>query len=43
MFRRDFGAARFVDTVSEMGLGIRKFGLTWINLGERCAAMIPQR
>ncbi len=41
MFWRDLVAAIFVDSVSEMSFGVLKFGMTWVNLGEMCAAIIP--
>ena len=41
MFWRGLGAAIIGNIVREKGLGILKIGLIWINLGERCAAIIP--
>ena len=41
IFWSDLSAAVSVNTAREMGLGIMKFGLIWLNLGEGCAAIIP--
>ena len=38
---RGLGAVLFGDIVREKDLGIMKFGLIWLNLGGRCAAIIP--
>ena len=40
IFWKGLGAVVFGNIVREIDLGIMKFGLMWLNLGEGCAAII---